>query len=46
MKIDEDCCEIGHVTAHGDLQERRKYEHCTDACAAFVKHEIESIRLA
>ena len=46
MKIDEGCCEIGHVTARGDLQERRKYEHCTDACAAFVKHEIESIRLA
>ena len=46
MKINEGWYEIGHVTVRGDLQERRKYEDCIDACAAFVKREIESIRLA
>jgi hypothetical protein len=42
---DEGCYEIGYVTQRGDCQQRVVYQERVDACAAFVKCEIEEIRL-
>jgi hypothetical protein len=41
---DEGCYEVGDVTERGDLQQRLVYADPIDACAAFVKREIENIR--
>ena len=43
---DEGCYEVGYVTERGELQQRMAYSNSTDACAAFIKHELENIRLA
>jgi hypothetical protein len=42
---DEGCYEIGYLTERGDLQQRLVYKENVDACAAFVKRELENIRL-
>ena len=42
---DEECYEVGYITERADCQQRVAYSNCTDACAAFVKHELECIRL-
>jgi hypothetical protein len=44
--IDEGCYEVGYVTERGELQQRVAYNDRTDSCAAFIKHELENIRLA
>ncbi len=44
MENDEGCYEVGYVSEGGDLQERLVYDNQIDACAAFVKREIENIR--
>lgn len=43
---DEDCYEVGYTTECGNCQQRVVYDKETDACAKFVKHEIDDIRLA
>jgi hypothetical protein len=45
MENDEGCYEVGYVTERGDRQRRVVYDKLVDACAAFVKREIENIRL-
>ncbi|MBX6326887.1 MAG: hypothetical protein IRY93_12725 [Chthoniobacterales bacterium] len=40
---DEGCYEVGNVTEGGDVQHRLVYDNQIDACAAFVKREIENI---
>ena len=42
---DEGCHEVGYITERADCQQRVAYSNCTDACAAFIKHELESIRI-
>lgn len=42
---DEGCYEVGYITERGELQQRLAYHNRTDACAAFIKHELEDIRL-
>lgn len=41
---DEGCYETGYITEVDTCTNRVQYEKATDACAAFIKHEIESIR--
>ena len=44
---DEDLYEIGYFDIKADHDTNRvQYENAIDACAAFIKHEIESIRSA
>jgi hypothetical protein len=43
---DEGCYEVGYITERGKRQQRLAYDNRTDACAAFIKHELENIRLA
>ena len=42
---EEDCYEVGYFTERGDRRRRVVYEKRIDACAAFIKREIEDIRL-
>ena len=42
---DEGRDEVGYFTERGGRQRRVVYEKCIDACAAFIKREIEDIRL-
>ena len=42
---DEGFYEVGYITEHAERQQRLVYSNCTDACAAFIKHELENIRL-
>jgi hypothetical protein len=44
VKNDEGCYEVGDVSERGGLQQRLVYNDRIDACAAFVKREIENIR--
>jgi hypothetical protein len=46
MQNDEGCYEVGYVTERGELEQRVAYADRLDACAAFVKREIEGIRLS
>ena len=43
---DEGCYETGYfdIAADPNVANRVQYESAVDACAAFIKHEIESIR--
>lgn len=43
---DEGCYETGYfdIAAVPNVTNRVQYENAIDACAAFIKHEIESIR--
>jgi hypothetical protein len=41
---DEGCYETGYIADARTRTTRVQYEHATDGCAAFIKHEIESIR--
>ena len=41
---DEGCYETGYIADARVRTNRVQYENATDACAAFIKHEIESIR--
>jgi hypothetical protein len=41
---DEGCYETGYIADAHARTNRVQYENATDACAAFIKHEIESIR--
>jgi hypothetical protein len=41
---DEGCYETGDIANARTRTNRVQYENATDACAAFIKHEIESIR--
>lgn len=43
---DEEVWEVGYVTERGDLQQRLVYHNQVDACATFVKREIEDIRMS
>jgi hypothetical protein len=43
---DEGCYEVGYVTERGELQQQVAYNKGTDACATFIKRELENIRLA
>ena len=43
---DEGSYEVGYVTQGGHLRQRLVYDTLVDACAAFVKREIENIILA
>lgn len=43
---DEELYEIGYFDIKADFDTNRmQYENAIDACAAFIKHEIEDIRL-
>jgi hypothetical protein len=46
MENDEGCYEVGYITERGELQQRVVYSDRVEACAAFVKHEIETLRLS
>jgi hypothetical protein len=41
---DEGCYETGYIANVRTRTNRVQYENAIDACAAFIKHEIESIR--
>ncbi len=41
IDTDEGCYEVGYITERADRQQRVVYNKLTDACAAFVKHELE-----
>ena len=41
---DEGCYETGYITDIRTRTNRVQYENAMDACAAFIKHEIDSIR--
>jgi hypothetical protein len=41
---DEGCYETGYIADARTRTNRVQYENATDACAAFIKHEIESMR--
>ena len=41
---DEGCYETGYIADVHTRTNRVQYENAIDACAAFIKHEIESIR--
>jgi hypothetical protein len=41
---DEGCYETGYIADVRTRTNRVQYENAIDACAAFIKHEIESIR--
>jgi hypothetical protein len=43
---DEGCYETGFVVDAHTHTNRVQYENATDACASFIKHELESIRLS
>jgi hypothetical protein len=43
---DEGCYETGYITDARTGTNRVQYENAVDACAAFIKREIESIRQA
>jgi hypothetical protein len=45
IQNEEGCYETGHVADAGNYTNRVQYENMIDACASFIKHEIESIRL-
>ena len=45
IDTDEGCYEVGYITERADRQQRVVYNNRTDACAAFIKHELENIRL-
>jgi hypothetical protein len=46
MENHEGCYEVGDITERGEFKERLAYNRRIDACAAFVKREIENIRVA
>ena len=41
---DEGCYETGYIASCRTRTNRVQYENAIDACAVFIKHEIESIR--
>ena len=41
---DEGCYETGYIADVRNRTNRVQYDNAIDACAAFIKHEIESIR--
>lgn len=41
---DEGCYETGYIADAHTRRNRVQYENAMDGCAAFIKHEIESIR--
>jgi hypothetical protein len=43
---DEGCYETGYIADDGTRTNRLQYDNAIDACAAFIKREIESIRSA
>jgi hypothetical protein len=43
---DEGCYETGYIADASTRTKRIQYESLVDACAFFIKHEIEEIRLA
>ena len=42
---DEGCYETGYIADARTRTNRVQYENAIDACAAFIKHEVETIRL-
>ena len=43
---DEGCYETGYVADARTRKNRKQYSNAIDACAPFIKHELEDIRLA
>lgn len=41
---DEGCYETGYIAEVRSRRNRVQYDNAIDACAAFIKHEIEDIR--
>lgn len=46
ITLDKPRYEVGYVSENGHCAKQAYYDNEMDACATFIKHEIENIRLA